>query len=150
MMNSYSPPPNVPWIVRILTIGGPTAMAVAVIVRLLRRETHGVEVGGLICALLVGVGLAFFVFKEVQRQLQTCVSNLGIIIKSWSLRSDFPFVCWVTREFAWHDVAELKRLGYTLEFTTSDRAVHTLNLIFYKDREDVYRFAKEQWAGARR
>jgi hypothetical protein len=130
MMKSYSPSPNVPWIVQILTIGGPIAMTIAVIVRLLRRESDVADSGGLLYGLLVGMLLAIFVFKEVQRQLRTCVSSLGITITSWSLRSDFPYVCWATREIAWRDVAELKRVGYTLEIKTTKQAVHTLNLIF--------------------
>ena len=144
-MKTFSPPSKVPLPVKLLTVGGVIAIIVAVVLRISRsRELGFNETGELVGGALLGILLALFVYKEVERQLMTCVSEEGISVSEWAVHGDAFFLSRRRRCFPWSDVTMLNRDGFTLRFTVNSTE-KTLNLIFYKNQEEVFKFAHQQW-----
>jgi len=99
-------------------------------------------------SLCILAATTWYIVKDISRQRRVALTEVGVVLEVWSLRSAWPLLHLREETIAWRDVLALQPAGLVLELATT-RGKRTLNLFSFEKPREAAQFAFEQWTAHR-
>lgn len=144
-MTTFAPRSRLPLPAKLFVCAGYVAVVVAPLVNLLRRGAWNFsEWVGYFSGICLMAALAWFLVKEVSRQMHVTISEQGVTLEVWHVRATWPILSLREATVPWPSVRRLGRSGFTLVLDT-EAAERTVNLLLFANPQLVENFAIDKW-----
>ncbi len=144
-MTTFAPRPTFPLPVKVFIGAGCVASVIGPLVHLARRGNWtSSEWVGYLVGICFMAAVAWFLVKEVSRQMRVIVSAQGVVLGLWRVGSEWPFLTLRETTIPWSSVRALRRSGLTLILDTPG-GERSVNLFLFENPQQVHQFALDEW-----